>query len=362
MASAPWDVIIPALAAVTKNESQSTGLADFLKVVTSTPKRGRGSGPGAGNGNGRPKKKQKVSSKSVNSHSVTTSTTKKKKSTGSKKVSFKKQVKKNLERLNELSAMNGIRKYRRLDYGAQSWTHSACSYLEQALWRADVFDTSMASLPHFNRGTAGTVGVDESTSSSTVPYHTVHIKNLRTEVTIRNNDDCPFEVRTYWIRATHDTSIDFVNAFQAIDDIYKVDSTTNPCVYPTEFNVPHWKVISSGKHILAPGAEAFEYMNEKEYLYKVRTNDVVASTYQKGDVVFVTRCVGRICRGVTNPLTEVGTSVGRAHFQYKRYWEVHFPSDGSFRDFGTSNTGRTTVFTGGAICTTHDVEENNAAS
>lgn len=262
----------------------------------------------------------------------------KKKRSKSKLATLKKRV----QLLERNAPKLAVYDYRTVNDGYCEHGSNQCSYNLMYAIDSSLFEGSIDALPIFDEGTGAVAAVDitgTGNNAMKVDYRYIYSKCVA-----RNNSQVPVYCDCYLVRCTKDTSRTFLDYMGDEDSIYGVTYTNDILLYPSDFPLAKksWSIEKHCKGFLQVGDQLELSYSQKKATYNPRETDInvpvaaTASTYHKGDTMWIFRTQGPISQDATTD-TNIGTAAGKVDIAVTRKMKIYYPSVAPYKKIETAN-------------------------
>lgn len=215
-------------------------------------------------------------------------------------------------------------------------TSNQCTYLETNGITGGRIDAFLAQAKFYQTSTSTVVEKDISNLNVAGKYR---IKQIYCEMVARNNAQIPIDCEIYYLKCIEKSGT-FAAELALGDEEYNVtDVTTNWRFHLFEF--PHmrvkFKILAKGKARLNGGDELKVTSTKGKSYHDPEEDDNQASTYTKGDTIWVIRLQGVIAHAAAASGT-VGLGDGGIDFVKRNKWKVEYNSNIPFRYYVTDGS------------------------
>lgn len=249
-----------------------------------------------------------------------------------------KTIKDRLKALENNKPKEAIHDYRNIDGKYCVWSLNQCSYTVIAGVDTALFEDAIDNLTFIDR--AATPAQDSIDLRDQTIAHNIEMRDIWSELYIRNNNEPPAILDVYSLRVTDASSYNPGSVMTAQDGSFGIgDADTNIQIYPSDFPMflNHYKILKHEKVTLSGGDSFKMYYSIKKRKYEPKMNDALATTYLKGDHIWFIRAQGVPSHGAADN-NLVGTCGGKVDVLIKRKFKVCYPSDAQFYKIETNNS------------------------
>lgn len=251
-------------------------------------------------------------------------------------------LKKRVQLLERNAPKLAVYDYRTVNDGYCEHGSNQCGYNLMYGIDSSLFEGSIDALPIFDEGTGAVATVDitgTSNNAMKVDYRYIYSKCVA-----RNNSQVPIYVDCYLVRCQKDTSRTFLDYMADEDSIYGVTYTSDILLFPSDFPLAKksWAIEKHCKGFLQVGDQIELFYSQKKATYNPRETDInvpvasTASTYHKGDTMWIFRTQGPISQDATTD-TNIGTAAGKVDIAVTRKMKIYYPSVAPYKKIETAN-------------------------